>query len=110
VGLVTQKPSTLGAIVPSKIYGLMAAGRPSLYIGPAAATPAILIRQFDCGWHFDCGDEAGVAALLLRLLEDPEEIHRKGQNGRRAFIENYDRPTGVARVMRAMGLETQSTC
>jgi colanic acid biosynthesis glycosyl transferase WcaI len=110
VGLVTQKPSTLGAIVPSKIYGLMAAGRPPLYIGPAAATPAILIRQFDCGWHFDCGNEAGVAALLLRLLEDPEEIHRKGQNGRRAFIENYDRPAGVARVMRAMGLETQSTC
>jgi len=110
IGLVTQKPTTLGAIVPSKIYGLMAAGRPVLYIGPASATPAVLIRNFDCGWHFDCGDEAGVSALLLRLLEDPEELHRKGQNGRKAFIENYDKPAGVARVMRAMGLETQNTC
>jgi colanic acid biosynthesis glycosyl transferase WcaI len=110
IGLVTQKPRTLGAIVPSKIYGLMAAGRPVLYIGPASATPALLIRNFDCGWHFDCGDEAGVSALLLRLLEDPEELHRKGRNGRKAFIENYDKPAGVARVMRAMGLETQNTC
>ena len=110
IGLVTQKPTTLGAIVPSKIYGLMAAGRPVLYIGPASATPAILIQKFDCGWQFDCGDEAGVAALLLRLIEDPEELHRKGQNGREAFIKNYDKPAGVARVMRAMGLESQNTC
>jgi colanic acid biosynthesis glycosyl transferase WcaI len=110
IGLVTQKPMTLGAIVPSKIYGLMAAGRPVLYIGPALATPAVLIRKFDCGWHFDCGDEAGVTALLLRLIQDPAELRRKGRNGREAFIENYDKPAGVARVMRAMGLETQNTC
>jgi colanic acid biosynthesis glycosyl transferase WcaI len=109
IGLVTQKTATLGAIVPSKIYGLMAAGRPVLYIGPAAATPAMLIRQFDCGWHFDCDDEAGVAALLLSLLEDPKELCRKGQNGRAAFIKNYDKPAGVAQVMRAMGLETLNT-
>jgi glycosyltransferase involved in cell wall biosynthesis len=110
IGLVTQKPTTLGAIVPSKIYGLMAAGRPVLYIGPASATPAVLIQNFDCGWHFECGDEAGVAALFLRLLQSPEELRRKGQNGREAFIKNYDKPAGVARVMRAMGLETQNTC
>jgi glycosyltransferase involved in cell wall biosynthesis len=110
IGLVTQKPTTLGAIVPSKIYGLMAAGRPVLYIGPASATPAVLIQRFDCGWHFECGDEAGVAALLLQLLQEPKELRRKGQNGREAFIKNYDKPAGVARVMRAMGLETQNTC
>jgi glycosyltransferase involved in cell wall biosynthesis len=109
IGLVTQKPTTLGAIVPSKVYGLMAAGRPVLYIGPASATPAVLIQMFDCGWHFDCGDEAGVAALLLCLIEDPEVLRRKGQNGREAFIKNYDKPAGVARVLRAMGLETQNT-
>ncbi len=110
VGLVMQKSSTVGAIVPSKIYGLMAAGRPALFIGPAAATPALLIQRFDCGWQFDCGDESGVSALLLRLLENPEEIRRKGQNGRDAFIETYDKPAGVARVMRALGLETQNAC
>jgi len=110
VGLVTQKLSTLGAVVPSKIYGLMAAGRPVLFIGPPEATPALLIRQFECGWHFDCGDDAGVSAFLLRLVEDPEELRRKGQSGREAFIASYDRPAGVARVMRALGLEAQSDC
>ena len=106
VGLVTQKPSTVGAVVPSKIYGLMAAGRPVLFIGPAAATPALLIQKFDCGWHFDCGDEDGVTSLLIRLLEHPEEIQEKGRNGREAFVESYDKPAGVTRVMHALGLET----
>ena len=110
VGLVTQKAETLGAVVPSKIYGLMAAGRPVLYIGPAAATPAVLIRRFDCGWQFECGDEAGVSALLTRLLDHSEEICSKGRNGRKAFEENYDKPAGVARVIRALGLETRSPC
>lgn len=110
VGLVTQKPSTVGAVVPSKIYGLMAAGRPVLFIGPAAATPALLIRRFDCGWHLDCRDEGGVRSLLMHLLLHPEEIREKGRNGREAFIENYDRPAGVTRVMHALGLETRSAC
>lgn len=110
VGLVTQKLSTLGAVVPSKTYGLMAAGRPVLFIGPPEATPALLIRRFECGWHFDCGDDAEVSAFLLRLLDDPEELVRKGRNGHEAFIAGYDRPAGVARVIRALGLEAQSDC
>jgi len=110
VGLVTQKPSTLGAVVPSKIYGLMAAGRPVLFIGPAEATPALHIRQFDCGWHFNCGDEVEVSALLLRLVEDPQDLRRKGKNGREAFMASYDRPAGVARVMHALGLKAQNDC
>jgi glycosyltransferase involved in cell wall biosynthesis len=108
VGLVTQKTATLGAVVPSKIYGLMAAARPVLYIGPAAATPAVLIQRFDCGWQFECGDVDGVAALLVRLLDQPDEIQRKGRNGRAAFEANYDKPAGVARVLRALGLEAAS--
>jgi glycosyltransferase involved in cell wall biosynthesis len=110
VGLVTQKSSTVGAVVPSKIYGLMAAGRPVLFIGPAAATPALLIERFDCGWHFDCGDEDGVRSLLPRLLDHPEEIRNKGRNARDAFIRNYDKPAGVARIIHALGLETRNSC
>ena len=50
VGLVTQIPETMGAVVPSKTYGIMAAGRPMLYVGPQGATPArILERQNAAG-------------------------------------------------------------
>ena len=51
LGLVTQLPQTCGSIVPSKTYGIMAAGRPILYIGPRVATPARMIERFECGWQ-----------------------------------------------------------
>ena len=44
MGLVTQIPETLGAVVPSKTYGIMAAGRPVLYVGPRDATPARILE------------------------------------------------------------------
>ena len=47
VGLVTQIPETVGAVVPSKTYGIMAAGRPVLYVGPQGATPA---RILEAAW------------------------------------------------------------
>lgn len=40
IGLVTQRQNCCGSVVPSKVYGLMAAGRPILFIGPKDATPA----------------------------------------------------------------------
>jgi colanic acid biosynthesis glycosyl transferase WcaI len=99
IGLVTQRAETIGTVVPSKIYGLLAAGRPLLYIGPAASTAAMVIRRHNCGWHFECGDEAGVRALLERLLREPELIRIAGASARRALESEYDYKIGVARVV-----------
>src|SRR5262249_49988060 len=51
IGLVTQSDCSLGSLVPSKVYSLMAAGLPVLYIGPGASTVAAMIRRFQCGWE-----------------------------------------------------------
>ena len=98
VGLVTQKAETVGAVVPSKVYGLMAAGRPVLYVGPAAGTPARLIRKFGCGWQVEPGDVAGLVAVLRRLAEDFKEVRAAGARAHAAFCEFYDRPAGVERI------------
>jgi colanic acid biosynthesis glycosyl transferase WcaI len=98
IGLVTQKIGTTGSIVPSKVYGLMAAGRPILYIGPGDATPALLIERFDCGWHIVPGDVNGLVSLLARLSEFPAELLIKGAHARRALLENFDLPIGTARI------------
>ncbi len=102
IGLVTQKSETVGSVVPSKVYGLMAAGRPVLYIGPASATPARVIRKHACGWHYDCGDVDGVVALLKHLMDRPDLIREAGVRARHALETEYDRPIGVRRVMAAV--------
>jgi len=103
VGLVTQKAVTLGSVVPSKTYGLMAAGRPILYIGPREATPARIIERFRCGWQVDPGDHEGLVGLLERLSAEPNLVSQAGARGRIAFEQNYDLPIGVARVASIIG-------
>lgn len=106
LGLVTQLPETCGSVVPSKTYGIMAAGRPILYIGPRDGTPARIIEQHRCGWQIDPGDVSALIGLLERLSEDRTQIHEAGARARQAFEQNYDRPIGVARIASILGLST----
>jgi len=103
IGLVTQRDVCCGSVVPSKVYGLLAAGRPILYVGPRQATPALIIDQFKCGWHIDCGDVTGLTQLLRHLAGHREEVRRAGQRGREALLEHYDLPLGVERIASILG-------
>ena len=105
LGLVTQLPQTCGSIVPSKTYGIMAAGRPILYIGPREATPARIIERFQCGWRVNPGDAAGLTSLLERLSSERHLIAEAGGRARQAFEQHYSRAIGVARVIKILGLE-----
>ena len=104
VGLVTQLPACVGTVVPSKVYGLMAAGRPILFIGPKEATPSLLIERFKCGWQVDPGDARTLITLLESFCTNREEVATRGLRALEAFREHYDLPHGVARVTAALGL------
>ena len=104
VGLVTQLPQTSGSLVPSKTYGIMAAGRPLLYVGPHDTTPAQNIRRYGCGWRIDPGDTEGLVHLLECLEADREAVREAGRRSREAFERHYDLPIGVQRIINILGL------
>lgn len=106
VGLVTQLPQSLGSVVPSKIYGVMAAGRPVLYIGPDESTPARHIRRVHCGWHILPGDADGLVELLHLLNANRGLIVKAGARARFAFERNFDRTVGVNRVLEILGVRS----
>jgi len=108
IGLVTQLPKTAGAVVPSKTYGIMAAGRPVLYVGPENATPSLVLQRHECGWRIEPGDVPGMVRLLIRLEQDRSLVREAGARARRAFEDHYDRPIGVARVLSILGLSVTS--
>jgi glycosyltransferase involved in cell wall biosynthesis len=108
IGLVTLKPECSGTVVPSKVYGLMAAGRPILFIGPPDASAARLVERHACGWRVDSGDTGALVELLYRLERDRSAVHSAGVRARDAFENHYDIAIGVARVSAILGL-TSST-
>jgi colanic acid biosynthesis glycosyl transferase WcaI len=108
IGLVTQNPACLGAVVPSKVYALMAAARPILFIGPRDATSALNIKRFRCGWQIDPGDVEGLVSLIRLLAADPALIRQAGDRARQAFLDHYDLPIGVERICSILGLPTKA--
>jgi glycosyltransferase involved in cell wall biosynthesis len=104
IGLVTERPACVGTVVPSKVYGLMAAARPLLFIGPADATPGLIIGRFQCGWKIAPGDVPALIALLENLAMRRDAVASHGRRAREAFRQYYDLPDGVARVAAALGV------
>lgn len=102
VGLVTLQPACAGTVVPSKVYSLLAAGRPVLFIGPRASTAARLIERHGCGWVATPGDVQAVVSLLDELVAEPWRIVEAGARARRALEEHYELRHGVGRIVAAL--------
>jgi glycosyltransferase involved in cell wall biosynthesis len=109
IGLVTQLAECCGSVVPSKIYSIMAAGRPILFIGPKNSTAARIIRTFGCGWHVDNGQTDDVACLLEFLSRNPELVRLAGERAHQAFLARFDRPIGLLRLCTILGVTADAS-
>ena len=90
VHLVSLRPELEGLIVPSKYYGIAAAGRPAIFIGDPDGEIARIITKDDTGFTIAPGDGAGLAARIQRLSNDPEGTRNMGCRARMAFDAHYD--------------------
>lgn len=70
--LVTMLPNLCGLVVPSKVYGVLAAGRPCLFVGPPDSEAARLIRETDSGFVIEPGQSARLASEILDWAGDPK--------------------------------------
>jgi colanic acid biosynthesis glycosyl transferase WcaI len=96
VHVVSLKPELEGLIVPSKFYGIAAAGRPALFVGASDGEIARLIDQAACGFTISPGDAQELTCRILQLASDPELCSRMGASARIAFEEHWDKARGVA--------------
>jgi glycosyltransferase involved in cell wall biosynthesis len=97
VHLVSLRPELEGLIVPSKFYGICAAGRPTIFVGDANGEIAGLVARHECGRTVAVGDAAGLARTILDLAADPDLCRRMGQCARPAFDAEFDKSIAVAR-------------
>jgi len=92
--LVSLKAGIEGYIVPSKLYGILAAGRPFVAAVDPTCEPAAIAAEYRCGLQATPGDPDDLAAKILRLYDDPETAKVMGANARRAALR-FDRKTAV---------------
>ncbi|MEO5936001.1 MAG: glycosyltransferase family 4 protein [Terriglobales bacterium] len=86
-----------GLVVPSKLYGIMASGRPALYVGPSSSEAARTITAHRCGFVVSNADADGFTQSVLRAKADVHSLQAMGIAARQAFDQKFDRPVATRR-------------
>jgi glycosyltransferase involved in cell wall biosynthesis len=90
VHLISLKPNLEGLIVPSKYYGIAAAGRPAIFVGNPDGELARIIRESETGFVIRDGDGVGLAEAILKLAGNSELATEQGERARKLFESKYD--------------------
>ena len=88
VGVVAQLPGQERVCYPSKLLGIMAAGRATLAICPPNCALARMIRDQQFGFVVANGDVAAARRVLLEAKAHPELLRRMGDNAARYLKEH----------------------
>jgi glycosyltransferase involved in cell wall biosynthesis len=90
--IVTVRKGLEGVVVPSKIYTILAAGRPLLAVATDRTEVARLAERDGCGVAADPDDPAAVAAAVRRVLHTPQLLIDMSRRARE-LAKSYDRVT-----------------
>ncbi len=80
--IVTVRRGLEGVVVPSKLYSILAAGRPVLAVAASTSDAARIVVESGCGLAADPDDPAAVAAAIRELRGDPARLAEMGRRAR----------------------------
>jgi glycosyltransferase involved in cell wall biosynthesis len=96
VHLVNLLPRLEGLIVPSKLYGILAAARPVLFIGDGDGEVARVVRAHRCGMVVAPGASGDLVEAIRRLQSATGERFAMGEAARQLALGRYA-PAGAYR-------------
>jgi colanic acid biosynthesis glycosyl transferase WcaI len=108
VALISQRAELEGVAVPSKLYGILSAGRAVVAQVPANSEAAQVVREESCGWVVPPHDAEALAACLRRACAERAEVAAAGRRAATAYGMTYDECHAVARVASALNAEADA--
>ncbi|MGO9058220.1 MAG: glycosyltransferase family 4 protein [Candidatus Binataceae bacterium] len=91
IHLVPMAPGAIGCMVPSKLYGILAVGRPFIAMMEPMAEVAQLAIEHSVGFVTAPGDSVVLENAIKAALARPTELKRMGERARRLAEERFDR-------------------
>lgn len=93
--IVSLIPRLEHCIVPSKFYGVLAAGRPTLFIGDSNGEVARVVASADCGAAVKIGEGQRLANFIIQMKDSPDRRAQMGLNARRVLDTVFSRENAV---------------
>jgi glycosyltransferase involved in cell wall biosynthesis len=91
IHLIPLRQGAAGCVVPSKVYGILASGRPFVAMMEEDAEVARLAKEFSVGFVVPPADTGALVALIRRLVDSPAMLDDMGRRARRLAVERFDR-------------------
>lgn len=82
--LVTIKRGLEGVVVPSKMYGILTAGKPIVAVAPAATDAVTLGEAMGYSVGADPDNPADIASVICSLANDPAKVGKMCEAARKA--------------------------
>lgn len=76
-----------GVSVPSKLYGVMASGKPVLGVLDKGSEARLIVEEANCGLCSEPGDYENIKENINYILSNKDKLKKLGVNGRR-YLEN----------------------
>jgi colanic acid biosynthesis glycosyl transferase WcaI len=104
VHMISLNPQMEGLIVPSKFYGVIAVGKPILYIGSGSGEIAKIITNNNIGAIIDPEDPGSLVKNIVLITSDTNEI-KNLERIKALASKNYNRNSSVASWIKVLGKE-----
>jgi colanic acid biosynthesis glycosyl transferase WcaI len=89
-------PGLSGYVVPSRLYGVLAAGRPVLVVADPESEAAQLVREARAGIVVPPGRPDEVAAAIRSARNGEYDLAEMGRRGRDYVVSRHGRDAGIA--------------
>jgi colanic acid biosynthesis glycosyl transferase WcaI len=86
-----------GFVVPSRLYGILAVGRPVLVSADAESETARIVQEMDCGIAVSAGRPDLVAEAIRDIRGGRYDLEAMGARGRQYVVREADRSVAVGR-------------
>ena len=91
LAVITLMSKMSGISVPSRMYNIMAAGKPILAIADEDSELAMTIREEKIGWVVTPGDQEGIITTVIEAASDVEALKIMGERARRLAEDKFNR-------------------
>ncbi|UCC39473.1 MAG: glycosyltransferase family 4 protein [Candidatus Aminicenantes bacterium] len=91
IHLITLKKGMKGYIVPSKVYGIMAAGKPFIAAVDDGSEIQKIAEKYHCGIVVKPSNVEELKKAVLWAFHHRDQIEKMGENGRKALEDYYSK-------------------
>lgn len=95
VAVVAMRAGMSGISVPSRLYNILAAGRPVIAIADDDSEIAMIVREEGIGWIVPPGDRAAFIAAIQDARSDASRLEAMGRRARAAAERRYTQAHAV---------------